>query len=255
MKPQIKFTLPLLFSVAVMIGACKHEPMVVPARSSDATNAGHTNGNNTNNNDGNSGNTVVCAPDTAYFQNDILPLFVSNCAMTACHDAQTHQTGIVLDSYNNIIATGNVRAFDVNHGKIYESLTTGDIGDRMPPSPRPSLTPDKINLITKWINQGALNNVCNAGGGACDTTHVTYAGIVAPLLQAHCTGCHNSASPGGNINLTSYAGVQPVALNGHLLGSVNHDAGFSAMPKNITKLADCQISQIRIWIQNGSLND
>jgi len=249
MKTNTHIIALLFFSSVALFSSCKHEPMVLPASDSPVNSTDNGNSN------GNQGNTSTCDPDSVYFQNVILPLFVTNCAVSNCHDAQTHKEGIVLDSYINIMMTGDIRAFDPNHGKIYRYITTTNTDDRMPPSPRNALSPTDAGLIAKWINQGALNNACYGGNDNCDTSNVTYSGTIAPLLQSRCTGCHSGSYPGGNINLTAHSGVQAVALNGHLLGSINHNYGYSAMPKNLSKLPDCQIAQVRIWIENGSLNN
>jgi hypothetical protein len=96
----------------------------------------------------------------------------------------------------------------------------------------------------------------------CDTTNVTYNGTIKPLLQNSCIGCHNASSAGGGYNLTSYAndasgnmGVQSSALNGSLSGSVNHTGSFSHMPKGGSKLPQCKLDQIRIWVDVGAPNN
>jgi mono/diheme cytochrome c family protein len=75
------------------------------------------------------------------------------------------------------------------------------------------------------------------------------------MLDTKCVGCHSATSPGGNINLSTYALVRTVALNGKLYGSIAHQAGFSPMPKNGAKLSDCEITQVQRWIAAGSLNN
>jgi hypothetical protein len=90
---------------------------------------------------------------------------------------------------------------------------------------------------------------------ACDTTSVTYALTIEPLMVSKCVGCHSTASASGSINLEGYNNVKAQADNGNLLGTVSHSAGFSAMPKNEPKLPDCQIQAIQIWINNGAQND
>jgi hypothetical protein len=254
MKPKTisAITFSLFLAGSMLVSSCKHEPIIQP--STPLTDNQGGNGSNGNGNNGN-GDLSTCDPDTVYFQNDILPLFVSKCAMTSgCHSSDHPQEGIVLNSYSNIINTGNIRAFDVMHGKIYKVITTTDVGDRMPRSPNPPLASAEIDRIAKWINQGALNNACNAGAG-CDTSNVTFAGTIAPLLSSKCTGCHNAVTHGANINLATYNGVYAVAVNGRLSGAVNHNYGFVPMPQGTAKLQDCQLAQIRIWIQNGSLNN
>jgi mono/diheme cytochrome c family protein len=64
-----------------------------------------------------------------------------------------------------------------------------------------------------------------------------------------------AASPSGNILLNNYANVKIQATNGRLVGAVSHAAGYSAMPKNANKLTECQIAQIRKWVNAGALNN
>jgi len=237
----------VLIIMMMLFWGCKHDPMLLPVT------AGNENGNGSGNGstDTTTYNEISCDPDSAYFANDILPLFISNCAKSGCHDAATHQEGIILDSYSNIISTGDIDPGNPSGGKIVEKITTTEPDDIMPPLPNSPLTTDQVNMITTWINQGALNNSCNG----CDTVNVTYSGTIAPLLQSHCVGCHNNTSASGNVNLVAYPGVQVQALNGKLMGSVNHNAGYSAMPKGGAKLPACEIDELRTWIDNGALNN
>jgi hypothetical protein len=231
-----------LFILFLTLVSCKHSPIIIEPAPRD----------NSGNNGGNNWSTVPCDTDTVYFQNTILPLFVSYCARSGCHDVITHAEGLTLNSYSNIMSGMEIHPFNPNDGKLHEVLTSTDPDKIMPPPPSPPLDSAQINMIYTWINQGALNNSCS---GDCDTLNVTYSGTILPLLQSFCIGCHNSVSAGGNIMLNSYAGAQTVALNGKLFGSVNHDAGFYAMPKNSNKLPQCKIDEIRIWVNNGAPNN
>lgn len=89
----------------------------------------------------------------------------------------------------------------------------------------------------------------------CDTSNTTYSGTVEPIINQYCVSCHLSANPSGQITLDSYSSVKVQADNGKLFGSINHDGGYSPMPKDGNKLSDCQISQIKAWIDAGSPNN
>ncbi len=92
--------------------------------------------------------------------------------------------------------------------------------------------------------------------GNCETSGVTYANTVAPLLQSNgCVGCHNGPAPSGNISLDNFNGVKAVALNGKLYGAINHSGGFSPMPQGGPKMSACNISKIKAWIDSGSVNN
>jgi hypothetical protein len=190
-----------------------------------------------------------CSPDTVYFVNEILPIISSTCTMSGCHDNITHADGVNLTSYTNImkyVVPGNA-----SNSKLYKVIIKTN-GDRMPPAPNAPLTTAQKENIRKWINQGAKNNNCIGG---CDTTVFTYGAAVKNIISLKCVGCHNPSSLGGNIDLSTYNGVRTVALNGKLYGSIVYQTGFSPMPKNSSKLPDCEIRQIQKWINAGSLNN
>lgn len=74
-------------------------------------------------------------------------------------------------------------------------------------------------------------------------------------MQNNCTGCHNPASLGGGIDLSTYTTVKASVTSGRLWGTINWTAGFSAMPKGGNKMPACQITQIKKWIDAGALNN
>ncbi len=122
------------------------------------------------------------------------------------------------------------------------------------------------NKLLLLLGAGIILTACASENGedqtpdsppapTCNTTDVTYAMTVAPLLQKNCTGCHNNNAPAAGINLTTYASVKASATRGSLVGSVNHDAGYSPMPKGRAKLADCDIAQLRKWVTDGALDN
>ncbi|MHC1706750.1 MAG: hypothetical protein AB9842_04405 [Bacteroidales bacterium] len=85
----------------------------------------------------------------------------------------------------------------------------------------------------------------------CDTTNVTFSGTILPILNASCNSCHSSSSASGGIILDTYAGVNAVAANGKLWGSVSWTSGFSAMPKGGSQLNPCDLKKIKTWINAG----
>ncbi|MCK5856795.1 MAG: hypothetical protein KAG64_04855 [Bacteroidales bacterium] len=88
-------------------------------------------------------------------------------------------------------------------------------------------------------------------GAACDTISLTYSVDIAPIMSSHCTSCHGGAAPAANIALENYSDVKVSALNGGLLGTVEHASAWSPMPKNQPKLVDCTISKLNAWINQG----
>lgn len=227
------------FTVGVTVSACKHE-IPTPLVSDDDDNGTGGGGNN----------SVPCDSDSVYFNMQILPILQSNCAMTGCHDAGTASDGVVLTSYASVMSSGIVSAGNPGNSDLYEAITETDPDKLMPPNG--ALPGAQIQLIQTWIQQGARNLSCDGG---CDTSAVTYSGVIRPLIQNKCQGCHSSSSPGGGWDLSTYQGVSTVALNGKLMGSIQHLGGFSAMPKGFPKLPDCDIAKFRIWVNAGYPNN
>jgi mono/diheme cytochrome c family protein len=193
----------------------------------------------------------LCNPDTVYFQNDILPLLLSNCATSGCHDQESHNEGVVLVDYASVMNTAEITPGNPDNSKLYKMIArTND--DRMPPPPAQGLTTAQIQNVYDWIMQGAENNRCDA---ACDTNDVTFSQQIWPLIQTNCTGCHSGANAGGNILLTDYQSVVAAASGGKLYSAVARLQGFSPMPKNAARLADCQIATIKIWIDGDTPNN
>ncbi len=128
----------------------------------------------------------------------------------------------------------------------------------MPKSPYSKLNNSDISKIALWIKQGARNTTgCIA---TCDTTTAKYATDIQPLMNTYCASanCHGGSSPAAAIDLSNYAGVLAAAQSGGLVGSVKFDSnntGFSNMPKNGTKLSDCNISLITKWVREGAQNN
>jgi uncharacterized membrane protein len=205
--------------------------------------------------DDTTGNGVPCDPNLIYFETDILPLLQSNCAFSGCHDAASAEDGVVLISFETVMATGDVEPFDLSNSELYEVLVEGDIDKRMPPSPTPALSQDKIQLIAQWILQGAKNLTCDPGLEPCDTDNVSFASVVKPIIDLYCVGCHSGNPPSGGIDLSNYQGVKAVADNGNLIGSISWTAGFSKMPKNGVQLPDCEIDKIKSWVDAGALDN
>lgn len=91
---------------------------------------------------------------------------------------------------------------------------------------------------------------------ACDTTQVTFAGTIFPILeQADCVSCHMGTTASAGIRLDSHAEVIKHANSGALLGVIRHEPAWSPMPKGGNKLSDCTISKIETWVSQGSPNN
>lgn len=194
-----------------------------------------------------------CDSNIVYFKNDILPIFVSNCALSGCHDAATATNGIILDSYENIINSDKIDPFDLDDSEIYERITEDDSDKFMPPTGK--LDNNQINLISTWILQGALDSECDENIEACDTENVSYSGFVVNLLQTHCNGCHGTGIANGGVTTDNYDGVKIIAENGRFYGATNWEQGFENMPQGLDQLERCELDKIKSWIDAGAENN
>ncbi|MAT53949.1 MAG: hypothetical protein CMN32_05670 [Saprospirales bacterium] len=235
--------LQLLFSVG-----CKHDPLIDPFEPPpppDTTGVDST-------------DTIPpgmpCDPDKVYFDLQVLPILNSNCAISGCHDPIAAEEGVILTSYQTVIATGKVTPFNLDESKLYKVLIDTDPEDRMPLD-RPPLSQEQIQLIAAWILQGADSLWCDVNAGGCDTASVSFAQHIWPVINSSCKGCHSGTNPSGGIDLSNYTGVKAVALNGKLLGAINWEQGFTPMPQGGNKLPDCTIAQVKKWIEEGAMDN
>ena len=60
-----------------------------------------------------------CDPDTVYFHNDVLPILVSNCSTSGCHDSETASDGVILVDYVSVIETGKVKPGDPYDSELF----------------------------------------------------------------------------------------------------------------------------------------
>ncbi len=89
----------------------------------------------------------------------------------------------------------------------------------------------------------------------CDSTNVTYAGTIAPIVSANCNICHSASLASGSVITDNYDDLRVIVDNGKLWGAVNWQSGFSQMPKGSAKLSTCDLGKIKKWLNSGSPNN
>lgn len=111
---------------------------------------------------------------TVSFQRDILPIYEANCNFPGCHNQTDKQAGIDLTSWNALMINGSafgseiipynskwshlmqhINRVDTNISAFSEPVMPKEL---MPYSNGQPLTRDKIELIQRWINEGAKND-------------------------------------------------------------------------------------------------
>lgn len=239
MRPLLPFaSLMLILSLAALMlptSGCKHLPEFTLPDTTDVTG-------------------IPCDPDSVYFEYQILPILVSNCAMDGCHSNKNPEEGINLTSYTKVMQTGEIRPGKLS-GDLWEAINETKPSKIMPPPPRAPLTQAQKDLIRKWILQGAQYLVCDQNSGGCSTVNMSFSNDILPILQTSCTGCHGNTNPSAGINLSTYSGVAAMANSGRLVGAIRKQPGFAAMPPAGSALADCKIQKIEAWIAQGTQNN
>lgn len=92
-------------------------------------------------------------------------------------------------------------------------------------------------------------------GGNCDTTNVTFAGTIQPILASNCNSCHNSATQNGNVITDNYNSLIVHVNSGIFRKAINHETGAAKMPQNAPKLPACELAKIDAWINQGAPNN
>ena len=221
--------LPLVASV--QFTSCVHEPMVSPGEVIP---------------DGGGGIEPepedTCDPGTAYFEQEVLPIFVQNCTMSGCHNMPTDANDeVVLTSYAGVT---NDQYFD----DIWDEIGDG----AMPPDSMNQLTGQDLATLQAWLAQGAQNNSCEGG---CQMGAVTYSGTILPIIQDRCDGCHGASSAQGGLDFSGWNDLNAVAADGRLAQAIQHQTGAEPMPPSGPMLSQCRISQMLTWIQDGAPNN
>jgi hypothetical protein len=196
-----------------------------------------------------------CKHDPIYsdvcFDNEVLPIFLNNCAISGCHDANTARANYVFTDYDNIMKSG-ISSRNASGSKVYQAISGSLFAEKMPPDG--ALPTEKITLIRSWIEAGAKSGDCNAS--MCDTNQFTYGITVKSIIDTYCVGCHKVGSP-SNLNLDGYTNVKAyldvLGNKDGLILDIQYSLG-NPMPKT-GKMPDCKITQMMKWINAGYLNN
>lgn len=220
-----QLTLLAFLFICIVPLSCQHQPYVAPA-------AART------------GDPSIC------FATDVLPIFISECAKSGCHDAGSHELGYILDSYENIVKKGIIPG-NAAASKIYQSIW--GYGAEAMPLNAPALSSSKMALIKRWIEAGAIEDSnCNA---PCDSDNFRYSTGIQPLMDRYCVGCHSGSAPQGSLDLTGYDHVKTATFTRNLVKCIKYEPGYKSMPQGGLHLSNCEIRQVEKWVSANMPND
>ncbi|WP_377507659.1 c-type cytochrome domain-containing protein [Octadecabacter sp. R77987] len=202
---------------------------------------------------------------------DVSALLTERCV--SCHAGEFAPLGLALDSHEGVLAGSEngpiVVPGDVAESKLPTRLREGE-QPQMPLDGPPFLEPDEIALIEAWIAEGAQ---LDAPAGVVeeppvDDGIVTFSDVDA-ILRQRCIVCHSDNSrypspPEGlrltNLEMVLRGGERVVVVPGNAEASElwRRVAGYGSprMPFDGPPwLTDAQIETIRIWIEEGAVDD
>lgn len=98
---------------------------------------------------------AVNIPDTVSFSNDVLPIFAENCISSGCHNTGAIAPDLTeANAYSSLISYGFTNTSDPESSTLYLRMN----GTTKPMPPTGKLPQSKVDLVLKWIEQGALDN-------------------------------------------------------------------------------------------------
>lgn len=181
----------------------------------------------------------------ACFERDILPLMISSCGVSGCHDPVSREEGYNFTTYQGILK--GLNPGNPGNSKIYKSVTKSESDDLMPPPPYSRLSQAQVDTIYNWILRGALDEAC---GELCDTVDVTYTTHLADIIDVSCTGCHSGTSPQGGVYMRNYSDLVASVNNGSMPSVLRGSNSYSMMPP-FNPLSECSVRGFELWIENG----
>ncbi|HAM70382.1 MAG TPA: hypothetical protein DCM86_01920 [Verrucomicrobiales bacterium] len=114
-----------------------------------------------------------------------------------------------------------------------------------------------------WIPALACGLVAGLVSRASAQSRVTYQEQVLPLVETHCSKCHNPDKKKGDLDLTSYGGVMKGGGSGPVVQSGSPDSSKllrviqhledPTMPPNKPPIPEKEIEVFRRWIVDGLL--
>jgi mono/diheme cytochrome c family protein len=219
------------------------------------------------------------------FTRDVAPLLVSKCG--GCH-IERNRGGLSLSSYV-ALAKGSENGPVVVPGspqqsRLIEVLTTGE----MPPNGDPMPQTD-IAKIAAWISAGATFDGRNPAAplvldapqtptdpNAAATPEIarpsgketiSFAGDIAPILVANCTGCHGATQGSAQLRMHTIVGLMTGGASGSVIEPGKPDESLliaklqgtapdgQRMPLRRAALEPDQIVKLETWIREGATFD
>ncbi len=129
---------------------------------------------------------AAAVPDAVSYARQVRPIFRANCQ--GCHQPAKAGGGYVMTAFDRLLAGGDSKDQAVvpgkpEEGQLLEQITPAADGHAEMPKDHPPLNPAEIDLVRRWVAQGALNDAPDVEGRKYDSEHPpTYA--LPPVIAA-----------------------------------------------------------------------
>ena len=92
---------------------------------------------------------------------------------------------------------------------------------------------------------------------SCDTTNVSYAADIKPVLMQYCFSCHAGSAAINGFDFAVFDYVQSLALDPyHYIPNVIDTTSHLRMPPAGYPIpGSCDINKMRAWVNRGALNN
>jgi hypothetical protein len=109
-----------------------------------------------------------------------------------------------------------------------------------------------LNACTKQNEETLMQE---SGIQPCDSSNMSYATDIQPILEFNCVSCHNSSISNLGVILTDYNDILIQVNNGNLINVIEHNPGYPQMPFGLPQLPTCTINKILAWVNRGAPNN
>jgi len=227
--------------------------------------------------------SVLPGPDEPVdFKRHVLPILEERC--NSCHNAPYDKNGrtihpkagLRLDNYEWVMK-GNldntvVEAGNLEDSYLYEVITLTEDDDMFMPPKGGALTPEQIDAIKRWIEEGAKPSAGTADTTSDMTNGISFHDHIFPLLEERCLDCHGepyvkngrTIHPKAGLRLDTYEWVIKGNLDGTIIekGNFEESTLFAVitldaddpeiMPPKGDPLTEEEINMVKQWITEGA---
>ena len=203
--------------------------------------------------------SAACALPAPRFESEVLPILRAKC--TGCHNEKTASANLSLLTRDALLH-GGASGAAIIPGKPNDSLLLSMVASGRMPITGPKLSPEEINTLRQWIEQGALMNGESPGAVR---PQVAERDIEA-ILSAKCWVCHGRREQQAGLDLRTHASLLKGGKSGPALVPGNPDASLlvkrivaQEMPPpklqeqfSVRGLTEDELAKLKQWIAAGA---